>query len=407
MGLFIKQETRSYTDEEKEVLISTLPNFVGLSGNYTSAKAIENSDVFSAINIIASDIASLDLDYYISNSKQDNDGFSYLLNTRPNRYYNGYTLKFIIVANILLNGESFIELARDGRGKVTELYHVKNSQISYKQDQTTNYNLVYEISIDGKNKRRVDSNNILHFRFFSLDGIKGVSPLKALKYDLETQQSSKKFLSNFFRNGTQNGGILTYKGGKLSKEARDTIKEEWQKSNAGTNEAHKVVVLDETMEYDAIEIDTEILKLINTSNFSTEQIAKVFKIPRHKMSLETSNMKLEEMNDSYIVNTLNPYLQSLTSEMNFKLCDKNMRSKYKFNVDSFKFIDVETKTKTIKEKLTMGVIDLNEARKEFGYEEIDNEMFSKHFINLNHITLDALEEYQKGKIKNLPLKGGD
>src|SRR5690625_7416683 len=98
---------------------------------------------------------------------------------------------------------------------------------------------------------------MLHFKFFSLDGVNGVSPLKAVKDDIETQQNSKKFLANLFKNVTQNGGLFTFKGIKLSKEAREKLKKEWQEANAGTDSAHKVDVLYETMEYDTITIDTE------------------------------------------------------------------------------------------------------------------------------------------------------
>src|SRR5690625_7921419 len=72
------------------------------------------------------------------------------------------------------------------------------------------------------------------------------------------------------------------------------------------------------MEYDPIKIDTEVLKLINTSNHSTTQVGKVFGIPRHKFGLETSNMNIEEMNMEYFVNTLSPYLEAMVGEISFK-----------------------------------------------------------------------------------------
>lgn len=407
MGIFIKRETRSYTEEEKEVLISTFPGFVGLGVNYTSAKAIENSDIWAAINNVAGDIASLDLNHYASNVKEDNDDFSYLMNVKPNPYYSGYILKFIVVANILLNGESFVELIRDKKGNITQLYHVKNSQITFKQDATTNFNLVYEIK-EGDKTRRVDSNNILHFKFFSTDGIRGISPLISLKQDLQTQNYSKKFLTNFFKNGLNAGGLLKVKGSKLSDEARENLRNNFQKTYAGTEESHKILLLDDTMEFEQLEIDTEILKLINTSNFSTEQVTKVFKLPRSKMGLESPNENLEQSSENYIINGLNPYLTAMASEINFKVCDCKDTS-YKFDVDAFKFIDIETKTKTIKERLTMGIIDLNEARKEFGYEEKDEELFREHYINLNHVPLSMLKEYQANKLKHAPIptEGGD
>src|SRR5699024_9421042 len=296
MGLFIKNETRSTTNE---ITLSTISNFM-TGTSYTSAKAIENADVFTAVQMIASDIASLPLQKHTHGVLEHHDELATLFNVKPNQYYNAWQLKFIMVANALLSGESFVEIIRDKKGRPTELFHIKNSEISYKQDQSTQFKLVYDIATGKGKVRRVQADDMIHIRFFSLDGIKGISPLSALRDDIDTQKNTKKFLSNFFRNGTNNGGILKFKGGKLSKEARDKLKKELQKANAGTNEAHKVVVLDETMEYESIEINKETLELINTSNHSTVQVAKAFKIPRHKFGLETSNMSLEQMNMDYL-----------------------------------------------------------------------------------------------------------
>src|SRR5690606_37917875 len=114
--------------------------------------------------------------------------------------------------------------------------------------------LIYSIT-EEKGTRKLHSDDVLHLKFFSLEGVTGKSPLISLRDDLNTQKNSKRFLSNFFKNGTQSGGLLKYKGGKLSKEAREKLRDEWQTANAGADKAHKVLVLDETMEYAPIEVD--------------------------------------------------------------------------------------------------------------------------------------------------------
>jgi len=319
--------------------------------------------------------------------------------------------KFVMVANALLNGQSFAEIVRSPGGKVSALYHIVNSSITFKQDASTNYKLVYTYKEASSSvERKIPSDNIIHLKFFSLDGINGVSLLRSLSDDMSTQSNSKKFLANFFKNGTQAGGLLTYKGGKLSKEARDKLREEWQASNAGSDKAHKVLVLDETMAYDPVVIDTEILKLINTSTHSTSQVAKVFGIPKHRFGLETGNMKLEDMNLDYLINTLSPYLESFVSELRFKLVPKKdlARIRYRFNTDGMKTIDAETKAKNAKTLLETGVYSIDDARKEYGKEPLPGGIGAKHLVSLNYTTVDQLEAYQMAKATNLPIpKGGE
>ena len=387
---------KRFTDEEKQQLVTMLPGFVGIGTNYTSAKAIENSDVFTVINLLASDVASLDV-YMINKGIVKNNKAVDLFNTNPNSIYSGGTLKFILTANALLNGESFCEVVRR-KGEIVAFYHLRNSQVTVKMDAETNYKLVYLVHDDKGKERKLSPKDILHFKFFSLDGIRGVSPLKSLKHDLSMQDDSKRFLANFFKNDTQTGGILKMKHGRLSKEARDKIKKEWQESNAGVDNAHKVLVIDETFDYEPIEVDTEVLKLINASTFSTETIGKVYRIPRHKLGLETSNMSLAQANLDYLTSTLNSYLKVITNEMNFKL-SSSYNTKYEFDTSPFKTTDVETHTKLTLEKVEKGIISLDEARKRLGEQPRNDELGSKHFVSLNYTTLDQLEEYQMSRVK--------
>jgi len=400
MRIFKQTESRSLSQDEADALISMLPGWSGTPTNFASAKAIENSDVFTVLNLLASDVASLDINFTKNSVNKPND-IADMFNVKPNSLYSGGTLKFIITANALLNGESFCEIVRNKRGKVVAFYHLRNSQVVIKKDADTNYQLVYDATDDKGNVRRLHPSNVFHFKFFTLDGLRGISPLKALKYDLSMQKDSKRFLANFFKNDTQTGGILKMKHGKLSKEARDKVKQEWQESNAGVENAHKVLVIDETFDYEPIEVDTEVLKLINASTFSTETIGKTYRVPRHKLGLETSNMSLAQANLDYLTSTLNSYLKVITNEMNYKLTgDRN--SEYVFDTSPFKTTDVETHTKLTLDKFDKGVISLNETRRELGNPPVNDSYGNKHLVSLNYTTLDKLEEYQMTKAK-----GGD
>lgn len=395
-------ENRTY-QEDADFLFKLLATENEIS--YSSARAIENSDVFTVVNLLASDVASLDVEKRVD-SVVTRDSVTRLLNIKPNNLYSGGTLKFILVANALLNGESFCEIIKKD-GRLLALNHLPNSCVTVKRDDTTRYNLEYHIETKTKTKtsiRKLKPENVLHFKFFTLDGIVGYSPLRSLRDDLSMQKDSKRFLSNFFKNDTQTGGILRMKHGKLSKEARDKIKDEWHKSNSGVNNAHKVLVIDDTFEYEPIEVDTEILKLINASTYSTETIGKTFRIPRHKLGLETSNMSLAQANLDYLTSTLNSYLKVITNELNFKLLTSD-RESFEFDTSPFKTVDIEAHTKLTVEKFDKGLISLNEARRQIGDKPIDHENGNKHFVSLNYTTLDQLEDYQMNRVTRL--KGGD
>ena len=306
MGLFFNRGA-IHTFEEQEMLLSTLPGFTGIGHHeYTYDQALANSDIFTAVMMISSDLAKMDILVKNNNVHDPAHPIEMLLNKKPNNIYDGYTFKFIVFANALLTKHGYVEIVRDNKGQPTELYHLKTSQVELKQKNNRLYYL-------HKGEREINYADVIDYKPYSLDGVDGLSMLSSLTPDLEMQKHSKSFFANFFKHGTQAGGLLKIKGVNLSKEAREKLREEFQKANSGADNAGKVLVLDDSMDFDKFEIDTEILKLINTSQHSTAQVAKVFGIPLHKFGIETSNMSLKDSMADYLQSTLSTYMKGITS----------------------------------------------------------------------------------------------
>src|SRR5699024_9012786 len=98
-----------------------LPGFQGTSRTFTIARDNKNRYVFTAVQMISSDIATMQLEKRIRGTRERHDPISNMFNIRPNSIYNGYQFKFIMVANALLNGEAFAQILRDDRGHPLEL----------------------------------------------------------------------------------------------------------------------------------------------------------------------------------------------------------------------------------------------------------------------------------------------
>jgi HK97 family phage portal protein len=400
MGLFYR--SMPHTEEEAEYLVSLLPGFQGISSTeYTTSDLIKNSDIFTAVMMIASDLAKMDI-HVIKNGERDkkNNSIEMLLNKRPNQLYDGYVFKMIVFSNALLTKHGYVEIIRDNHTKQPkELHHLKTSEVELKKDGNGALHYLH------KGKRKIDYYDLIDYKPYTLDGFSGLSPLESLKQDLDMQKQSKTFFANYFKNGTQAGGLLKLKNGKVSKEARDVIRKEFQEAYAGASKAGGVMVMDETMDYDAIEIDTEILKLINTSQHSTAQVAKNFGIPIHKFGIETTNMSLKDSMADYLQSTLSTYIKGITSAFAFKLFSYDHRE-LEFDTETYRKADWETYAKTLREDLKDGAITLNEYRKKMGYAPIDAEYANKHRVSLNQVNAEIVDEYQKATMDNR-LKGAD
>ena len=392
MGLFFNRGA-IHTEEEQEILLSTLPGFTGIGHHeYTYDQALTNSDIFTAVMMIASDLAKMDILVKNDNVHDPAHPIEMLLNKKPNNIYDGYTFKFIVFANALLTKHGYVEIVRDKKGQPTELYHLKTSQVELKRKNNRLYYL-------HKGEREINYADVIDYKPYSLDGVDGLSMLSSLTPDLEMQKHSKSFFANFFKHGTQAGGLLKIKGVNLSKEAREKLRDEFQKANSGADNAGKVLVLDDSMDFDKFEIDTEILKLINTSQHSTAQVAKVFGIPLHKFGIETSNMSLKDSMADYLQSTLSTYMKGITSIFEFKLFPRSSRT-LQFDTETYRKVDWASYTETVSKQYNDGVITLNEYRRKIGEPPVKGEYGDKHRVSLNLVDADLVNEYQMKRMDN-------
>ncbi|MCD8914262.1 phage portal protein [Staphylococcus simulans] len=411
MGIFF--EKRSVLPEDSTLTqadLSVFPfNTIPLSSlEWNEFEALKNSDIWTAVTLLSRDIAKLDIKVMKNGVVNDKDRLEILLNKVPNRYYNGYVLKYITMMNALLTNHGYIKIERNPQGGIYELYHVKTSNCRLAQDKRTG-EYYYEVS-NGGDIMKVPYQDILDIKPFSTDGLTGLSVLEALRDDINNQVFSKRFFTNFFTNGAQAGSVLKMKDGKLSEEARERVKEKWQKANSGDTQAGKVIVLDSTMEYEQLEISTDILKAINENTSSTKSIAKAFQIPLSKFGIEMSNTSLKDINNDYLMNCLGGYMKMWTAELDFKLINtKDIYNKeFQFDTSSFRKIDWGSYVETLNSQLDKGGLTHDEYRKELGLPPLPNNLGKIPRVDLNHISMDIADDFQLAKkSNNNNMKGGE
>lgn len=118
------------------------------TASFTSARALRNSDVFTAVKIIASDIASSPIQVMKDNMPQADNSITKLLNEAPNSEMDGWHFKFALAVNMLLNGNSFAEIKRKGQ-EVISIELLPNSLVTVKQNDN---GVVYYVIGEKKEK---------------------------------------------------------------------------------------------------------------------------------------------------------------------------------------------------------------------------------------------------------------
>lgn len=375
MGLLLnKAEYRSQDKAVASAIDIISLNDTGILSDFVGETALLQSDIFTAVRIIAGDLASAK--YKVDN----NDFVEYLLNKKANSATTSTNFLFVLISNIILNGNGFAYIERDKNGKVTGLRNLKSSQVTILESDDGR-ELGYRVMFADET-REVDYQDMIHLKTFTVDGKVGISPLYSLKPELSMLKNGNSLLAGFFKRGVNVGGILKLADSTLNNKQKKEIRQQFEEANAGASNAGSVLVLDSTQDYKQIEVNTKILEMIQNNQYSTSQIAKVLGIPLNRFGMELTNSSDSDQNDVYISSTLNQYVKALEQEF------------AKLHVDvEIDFSDLRDQSasrlliRAVEKNGGSGVLTINELRRLYDLPSIDSDIGDQIYINSASVPL--------------------
>lgn len=313
--------------------------------SYVNAeKAIRNSDIWTAVNIISSDIARVEL-------HSDNETVEELLHN-PSQLTNRYNFFQSMVAQMLLAGNAYAlrRIPNGGGPEFWEFITPQNVTVWLSDDGQS---LTYDFNFDSSRERDekgVASEDVIHFRLLSTDGgMMGRSPLASLSSELALQDQARKLSLATLRKAIMPSSTLKSQK-PLNKDARDAVRTEFEKANSGDN-AGRVLVLDPLFDFTQSSVSADVAKLITATDWTRDQISKVFMIPSDTLGGESEHSNADQIKAMYN-NTLGRYLAPVIEELSLKT-RSNVHGDVRTAID-LDGSDVEKRTS---ELLKSGVID--------------------------------------------------
>jgi HK97 family phage portal protein len=325
-------------------------DFSYLFGRTTSGKnvnemtALQTTAVYACVRILAEAIASLPIHVYKhtdEGKEQDvNHQLYYLLHDEPNPDMTSFVFRETLMSHLLIWGNAYAQIIRDGRGQVLALYPLLPDRMTVKRDDKGELYYVYQRS-EEDNPNFKDKGNIilkksevLHVPGLGFDGLIGYSPIAMAKNAVGMTLATEEYGASFFANGANPGGVLEHPG--ILKDP-SKVRESWNQVYQGTNNSHKVAVLEEGMIYKTIGIPPNEAQFLETRKFQINEIARLYRIPPHMVGdLEKSSFSnIEQQSLEFVKYTLDPWV--VRFEQAFKkallLPDEKKTYFIKFNVD--------------------------------------------------------------------------
>ncbi|CAH1190321.1 hypothetical protein PAECIP111893_00274 [Paenibacillus plantiphilus] len=386
-----------------------LLNLFGGGANTSSGESVTNegsllnSNVYTCASIVGGDIGKLPIQVFRRRNggieRDSGHPVSRLLGTRANPYMSAYTFKELMQVHTMVwgNGYANIEWETNGpfNGMPKAFWPLDPGKTDVHTDLVTG-EVWYVTTLPSGEMRKLRHYDVLHFKSISKSGLKGITPISVIREELGVQKSQRKFLGGFYANGTATRGILKIPNATLDKPAKDKARDEWQKANSGMNNAHRIAILDAGMEYQNLGMPLNDAQFIETSKFGIMEVAKIYKVPGYKLGLtdvKFSNMENQSL--EYVKSTLQPIITNWEQELDYKCFTELERKRYytKFNVAAELRGDSASRGAFYKLMIEIGVYTINEVRE---LEEADNigEKGDVHFVSLNYVNLEKMDQYQ-------------
>ena len=312
--------------------------------NVNERSAMQMTAVYACVRILSESIAGLPVhlyQYVDSGSKQKalEHPLYRLLHDEPNPEMTSFVFRETLMTHLLLWGNAYAQIIRNGKGQVVALYPLMPNRISVDRDDKGH--LFYQYQMQDSDAPTAKSGtvilkptDVLHVPGLGFDGLVGYSPIAMAKNAIGLSIATEEYGAKFFANGATPGGILEYPGTVKNPEA---IRESWNAGFGGSSNAHKVAVLEEGMKYTPIAISPNEAQFLETRKFQIDEIARIFRVPPHMVGdLEKSSFSnIEQQSLEFVKYTLEPWIVRWEQSLNRALLSETEKAAYfvKFNVD--------------------------------------------------------------------------
>lgn len=277
----------------------------------TEESALTFGAVYACIRIIAESVAMLPLHTYrkLANGgkeKATDVPIYNLLHRSPNPEMTSFEFRETLISHVASWGNGYAEIEWSGGGRPLALWPLNPGKMTVSRRRGE---LIYEYELPNGQTVTLPAWRIHHVRGLSGNGVVGYSPIRLAMQSIGVGLALEEYGGRFFGNGARPGGVLKHPG-VLSDGAYKRLKESWSAENEGLSNAHRLKILEEGLDYQAIGIPPEEAQFLESKKFQVTEIARWFRVPPHMLAdLERATFSnIEEQGLGFVIYTLQPWL---------------------------------------------------------------------------------------------------
>lgn len=294
--------------------------------------ALKCSAVWSAVSMIADDVAKLPLDVYRRRQGTNGRDFDdrhpawWVVRRKANSEQSAFVFWQTLMVHALIWGNGYAYILRNGRGEVAEMLPLLpdrtaperiNGQLWYTTETTRG---------GGPYLKALRPDEVYHIHGISIDGIQGCDLVEKFRNSVGLCLAAEGFSSKFFKHGARTSGILELPS-TMTDKAGDKIEQGFRKFHEGPENWFKTVILREGAKFHQASVKPQEAEMTTTREQQVREIARWYRMPPSRLGIADSvsyNSKSED-NLAYLDSCLSPWLAAITAECWMKLLTEDQQ----------------------------------------------------------------------------------
>ena len=377
--------------------IDAVRGFFGGSSRISPLTAQRQINVFGCVNIKANALAVIPIKVYkrTENGKlEDRENSLYkILRYAPNPNLTASEWKKMLSQDLDLQGNHYCQIIWNRWGEVEALYPLRADCMCVEWGENRNKLYTY-------NGTKIPDYQVLHIMDIpDNEGLKGLTRVEIGRETLELADNTSRHGNRVFKNGAAPSGVFTHKG-TLTEDAYNRLKNDLEDRYTGVGNAGKTMLLEENLQFSAIEMKNTDAQWIESKKLNREEIATLFGVPVSMLNdpENTAFGNLSQKEQSFYNNTILPLIILCEERfyLNFLLTDKQQNElAIKFKYNSLLRADTETRKEYYKDMHGIAVMNSNEIR---NYEDMNGyKGGDEYFMQMSYDTVTNITEGEKSE----------
>ena len=396
---FLMEDKKNEKTEERSLtrqLNIGLHGFLsGVSDDMYTAEQILSIPVAKACcDLIVNSIKSLPIELYErvddNTVRQITDDYRVnLLNNAPNIIATGTDFKEKIVRDLVLHGNAYVDIEKDGNN-IVSLWNIDASDVGIsKYSDREKPHIVKDVKFKIYSSNvELNLDDVMILTESSEDGgLTGQGVIARGYRTIELALNEIELNKNIMNNGSSPISVVKLDK-NLSAEAQQRLRDSWTKMYASSQNAGKLLILEQGMEYEKLSFSPAELGLSASRSKTQAELCSLFGVPESMIDSSANTYgNVENSSIRFLQYSITPHINVIEASLNRSLLlEKEKNTKFfKINTDSVLQTTQRERYEALNVGISSGILSLNEARIKENLPPIDDNF---HRLSLGSVMYD-------------------